>query len=413
MICYELRKVLTKRSSQIVLLLLALLTAFSCRIAIHSVEWIDGEGNLETGSQAADKLRAAQKEWSGTLDVELLEKALTEIRRVEATPEYRAKDFDQNRIAQGWLQGVREIRRLLCLSFGEGFQSFDERVAGQVAAEELERFYDNRIRILKDWLYDPGTAASYWYSEAEKEFLLERYSELETPFSIDYAQGWIQAAGSVGVVIKYGMILLGFLLAGIFSDEFQWKAEPVYYSSRHGRGKGTRAKLAAGLLLTTLVYVLCVSAYSLAVLGSLGTDGANCPVQSAIGDWKSMYNLTFSEKYFRILGLGYIGYLFFGMLVMWISAKAKSPVLAVMIPSLAVLLPTFLMNVAPGDTLSKLLALLPDRLLDGNRALAYLDVFSVGETVTTPIPILITVYLVFAVILTGACYGEYRYKPIG
>ncbi len=413
MICYELKKVLKKKSNQMVLLILAGLVAFCCHMAIHSVEWIDGNGNMVTGIQAGENLRAAQKPWSGTLDEELLEKALAEIQRAEASEEYQAKDYWQNRIAQGWMQGVREIQGLLCVSFSDNFRSVDERTAGQIKPEELHRFYDNRVELLRSWLYEPDSSGAYLYSAREKEFLLERCSQLETPFQVGYAQGWIQAANHMGWVLKFEMILLGFLLSGIFSGEFQWKAEPVYYSSLHGRRKGTKAKIAAGLLLITGVYLLCAGSYSLSVLGSLGTDGADYPVQSTLSGWKSVYNLTFREKYGLILVLGYIGYLFFGMLVMWVSAKTKSPVLAVMIPSLGLLLPGFLTDLGSGGIFSKALALLPNRLLDGNIALSYLDVVSLGKTVVTPIPVLILVYIACALALTVGCYGAYRHKAIG
>lgn len=71
---FELQKLYSKRSNLIVLLLLLALIGYSSYQAIRSVEWVDTQGNWETGYSAAKKLQQAKAEWSGTLDQELLGK---------------------------------------------------------------------------------------------------------------------------------------------------------------------------------------------------------------------------------------------------------------------------------------------------------------------------------------------------
>lgn len=412
MILYELKKILVKQSNQIALLLLAFLVAVTCRSAIRSVEWIDSQGNLEIGQKAATQLRSVQKEWSGTLDIDLLNKALVEIKRLDATPEYLSTDYTQNRIAQGWRQGIQEIRWLLCSSFAEDYQTFDERDACQVSPDSLEQFYENRVNLLHTWLYDSKEDGYYLFSDSEKQFLIDQYTSLKTPFEMDYAQGWIQASEHVTDILIYGVIILAFLLAGIFSDEFRWKADAVYYTSIYGRSHGTGAKISAGFLLTTVVYWLCTGSFSLIVLGSLGFDGGSCVVQSNVRYWKSIYNLTFLQKYLLILIMGYLAFLFFGFLVMWVSAKSKSPVFAVMIPPVAIMLPKLLLNLNISDSLTKFTAMLPDRLLDGNGVMKSMTLLSFGEMVTTTIPILIAIYFVLTIVWIILCYSEYRKKQI-
>lgn len=413
MVLYELKKVLKKKSNQIMLVFIALLVVWFGRSAVCSVEWINADGIVEVGKEAADKLRVVQKEWAGTLDESMLGKAVYEIKRLDTMPEALSKNYLENRIAQSWRQGIQEIRTLLNLSFTEDFQYYDDRVASTVNPERIQDFYPNRVNILKDWLYN-GNAKDY-YSEPEKQFIINRYSTLETPFTIDYCQGWVQVMRRANTVLQLGAILLGLMLAGIFADEFQWKTDTVFFSSACGRGRGTKAKLIAGFLLTTAVFLIIMGTYSLIVLGSLGVDGAACPIQIQMQFWKSMYNLSFGQAYFLILCMGYIGYLFFGFLVMMTSIKTKSPLFAVMLPPLSILLPSLfqiiLQNVN-SPIVGKLLGLLPDQMLNGTMVLSMLNVYSFGCKVLPSIHLMISLYTLLFLLVTYLCYQEGQRKQV-
>lgn len=67
-----------------------------------------------------------------------------------------------------------------------------------------------------------------------------------------------------------------FLLAGIFSNEFKWKADAVYFSTLCGRNKATSAKIKAAFLLVTVLYWGAMLIYSLFTLCYLGFEGARC-----------------------------------------------------------------------------------------------------------------------------------------
>ncbi len=121
--------------------------------------------------------------------------------------------------------------------------------------------------------------------------------------------------------------------------------------------------------------------------------------------------MTFLQKYLLTIGSGYLGYLLIGFLIMWISAKTKSPVLAVLIPSLLILLPEYLWGFY-SPTMRRIIGILPDKLLDIGQAITYLYLYKIGDHITTAVPILLTVYPCFTVLLVVLCYQEYRHKQI-
>ena len=112
---YELQKVFTKRANQIILILLAVLMAYSCGAALMRVEWVDEQGNSVTRHAAAVKLLEASREWSGPLDQELLEKALAELKEIYSSTEVDAQSQESNWLLRNKLQGVQEIADLFAL----------------------------------------------------------------------------------------------------------------------------------------------------------------------------------------------------------------------------------------------------------------------------------------------------------
>ena len=408
---YELQKVFTKRANQIILILLAVLMAYSCGVALMRVEWVDERGNSVTRHAAAVKLLEASREWSGPLDQELLEKALAELKEIYSSTEVDAQSQESNWLLRNKLQGVQEIADLLGWSFVNDYGTFEEMI-GDLQPEDLSRFYANRIENRKAWLYEDESSWGYYnYSEAEKQFILSKFEALQTPLETGYHEGWVQAIEQLPTLLKYGIILLSFVLAGVFSDEFAWKTDTVYYNTLHGRTRATAVKVGLGFLMITVAYWLCVSIYSSIVLGNLGTEGGNCSVQVHSNYWNIREQMTFRQFYLLAIGAGYLGYLFIGFLVLWISAKTKSPVLAVLIPSLLLLLPGFLHEFY-SPTMRRVIGILPDKLLDIGEAIQYLYLYTVKNHVMTAVPIVLTVYPCITVLLVFLCYREYRHKQI-
>ena len=408
---YELQKVLSKRANQIVLILLAVLVAYICRTALMQVEWVDTQGNSITGHSAAVKLREAGAEWSGTLDQEMLEKALAELKEIYSSTEVNIQTQESNYLLRSKLQGVQEIADLLGWAFVNDYSTFEEMVA-DLQPEDLSHFYEKRIENRKTWLYEDETSWGYYnYSAREKQYLLGKFESLETTLEVSYHEGWVQANEQIPTLLKYGIILLSFVLAGIFSDEFTLKTDAVYYNTFHGRTRATIVKIVLGFLIITMFYWLCVGAYSLIVLGCLGTEGANCYIQSHANYWYMRESITFLQNYLLTIFSGYLGYLFIGFLVMWISAKTKSPVLAVLIPALLIILPELLWNFY-SPTMRRIIGILPDKLLDIGEAIQYLYLYTIGDHVMTATPIVLTVYPSITVVLVFLCYRTYRHKQI-
>ena len=414
MLRYEIKKMFGTFGGKLALVLYAVVVVFSCWLAIsgflnYETKWVNELGESEHGLQAVQKLREARNEWEGYLDQEMLTKVIQENSRINATPEGQSSNVQQSNIAYGWKQGFIPIRELINRSYAAGFRTYDYYRADGISVIREETFYGNRTRQLTEWLYDKTEVAYDRYTETEKQYLIGQYEKLETPFYFDYFDGWYQLLEGSVYIPSMGILIIGFLLAGMFANEFKWKTDSIYYSTVHGRTRATAAKIKAGLLLVTVLYWTAMLLYSIFTLGYLGFEGGNCVIQFRV--WKSPYNITMWQACVLCLLGGYVGNLFLSALTMYISAKTKSSVIAVITPFVCLFIPSFLQGIT--DWLDVVVSVLPDCLLLFYQRLGTFDLITIFGKVFRVLDVCLPLYAVLTMALIPVIYREFRVKQIG
>lgn len=404
MTTYELRKLFSRSLGKGTLVVLAAVVALTTFFAC-SVRWTDQAGQNHTGPAAARQLRQQQKAWAGVLDETMLRQAIQANWDVSHSADAQSQDITRQNMAYHQSQAFGVIRDLLNQAYSSEFQSYDYYTADTVTPDQAPDFYTNRLKLLQQWMGEEETT----FTPAEEAYLTEQYQSVETPFAVDYVTGWQQFYDYAPTVIMLSALIASFLVAGIFAQESQWKADAIFFSTRHGRGKGTAAKVKAGLLLLTGLYWVPFLAFAGLTLGFLGTDGAGCPVQ--VIAWKSFYNITVGQGALLIALGGYLGTLVLGLLTMWMSAKTGSAMLSAVLPFAIIFVPALLLR-NTSALLRDILGLLPDKLLQLNRDFTYFDLYQLGDTVTGAVPLLFGLYLLLTVILIPVLYQTYRRRQL-
>ena len=404
MVRYELKKIfsrpLGKGALVVLVVLLGLTIFFACR-----VRYTDEAGGSSVGPAAAQQLRQQQKAWAGTLDEALLRKTIAANWEVQHSEDATSEDIVRQNMSYHRMQSFAVIRDLLNQAYSEDFQAFDYYTADALTPDDAPAFYENRVQLLRNYLKENQVS----FSPEEAAYLVDQYEALETPFSVDYVSGWQQFYEYSPTAIMLLALVLCFLIAGIFSQEGQYKADAIFFSTCHGRGKGTAAKVKAGLLLLTVLYWVPFLLFAGLTLGLLGADGANCPVQLVA--WKSFYNITLWQGGLLIAVGGYLGTLVLGLVTMAVSAKTGSTMLAAVLPFAIIFVPAMLMR-GGNALLNDILGLLPDKLLQLSRDLSYFDLYQIGDRVTGAIPVLFVLYLVLTVLLVPLLYHTYKRKQL-
>lgn len=414
MVRFELKKILGRPGGKIALLLYLCVLIYSCCTTVigneyGSIVWVNDQGEKEFGYSAYQSLRNAQKEWAGELDEEHLEEVIRELNRIAASPEAQSEDYHQNDIAFHWKMSVKPVWELLTFCFSPGIQSIDYDVTDTLTPSDAGSVYSRRVELLRSYLYDENNRDAARLTERSKEYLLSQYEKLEGQVYYDYHRGWEQALDTLTYIMLMGTLILGYLVSGIFSNEFRWKADSVYFSTCYGRDKGTSAKLMAGFSLVSILYWVAVLGCSLFNLCFCGFDGGNCAIQ-LLDYYRSYYNLTCWQTWLVYVLGSYIATVFIMFLCMWVSAKTKSAVFATTIPFILIFVPNFFSN---DSAIGAFLALLPDKLYSLADQLRYFNVYDLGFTVIGSWPLLFGIYTLLSIFLVIALYQEFRSKQVG
>lgn len=402
MLRFEMKKVFSKSKNRIAVIVLLVILMITSILTINRVEYVDHNGNSSTGISAAKNLRAAKNKWAGYLTEDVLQKAIEKNKAISASKEALSDDIQKQDKAYAKTQGFSGIIDVINCAFSE-YRDYNAYAADNVSSKEVKNIYKKRISTLKKWLKSGEEA----FTSEQKNFLIRQYEELVTPLRYEYIDGWSALLQNISTFILILALIIGFLVSGIFSDEFQSKADSIFFSTKLGRNKGILSKVGAGFLITTAFYIVFVFFYTLIVLLVLGMDGANCPIQ--LDMWRSSYNITFIQAYFFIAAGGYIGTLFASTLAMLISAATRSTPTAIIVPFIVLCAFPFLSRIIP---LPGVCSFFPDQLLE-----IYIDIkesglVSLGENVMPVAAVILPVYAVICMILQPVLYKVYKEADI-
>lgn len=402
MLLFEIRKIFSRFKNRFAALLLLIALGITSILAVNKVEYVDENGNSTTGITAAANLRAVREPWSGYLTEEVLKKAVEENNAVNASAEANSTDIQEQNKAFAKKQGFEEIRNVINEAFS-GWRDYDYYAVDSVSPDEAGTVYERRISQLKGFL-DSGEE---YFSEAEKEYLISHFEDLETPFYYESVTGWDVLLQDISTFILILALFIGFFISGIFSDEFQTKADAIFFSAKFGRSRAAGAKIRAGFLITTVFYVVFIFLYTMIVLGVTGFQGAGCPIQLTL--WRSVYNITYFQAYLLIVGAGYVGTLFAGALAMLCSAVTRSTAAAVVVPFIILCAFPFLSRII---TLPQICSFFPDQLMEVYLDIKEFDLVEIGGKVMSVATLIIPVYAAVSLLLQPVVYLVYRKSEV-
>lgn len=395
---FEMKKIFSKQINKIVLLVLAVIVVLGSFLTIRDVTYLVDENTKVSGRTAARYLREEKNKWKGELTEEVLEKVVKENARINDESPSADAGYVQK-------QGISDIQDMISCGFSEA-GNYDYYRIDNLSPKEAAGLYQQRVARLREELSGSVAGKESNFSQKEKEFLIQKYESLETPLYYEYADGWKALLDSqyMPTLMIITIVLIGFLVSGIFSDEFQLQADSIFFSTRLGRSGAVHAKIKAGFLTITICYWAVMLLFSLIVLSVLGFEGAGCMVQTGSVNWESIYNITYFQDWLFTLTGGYIAHLFILMLAMFVSVKSRSTVMAVTIPFALSCAPMFLGRVS---WLTSIMNFFPDILLRLNKFLDVYLVCEIGGRVFGLFPVLILLYFLLSVALAPALYYSY------
>lgn len=377
---YELKKVWNKRVNKVALAVALVAVVAFAVFAIGSMRFVDQEGNLNNGVTAGRSLSADKAQWQGELTPDAISQAIEQ---------YRAGDwqstYDIVFLASKMLQG-------------EVSESSDIEAALAADGARIDAIYESYRANLQ------AACEEYGDTPAQVDYLAERYRQIETPFVYEPADTWdtmLLYATTIGIVLS---LIVGFMAAGIFAEEFRSRSDAVFFSTRKGRSAATWAKVCTGLIVATVVYWAGVGILSAAVFAVAGASGASAPYQ--VIQPYSIYTITYAQAYGMVVLGGYVASLLSAAVCMLVASKAKKESVAVCVPFVLFCVSPFLGRALP---FKAFFTLTPDQLTNVMNCLRVPYVYQMGDTVFSQMPFLFLLYGAIAlvlILLAGRVYSK-------
>jgi hypothetical protein len=391
MLRYELKKVFSKKIN-LFMLSVALLTAiaFSC-FAVGSVRYTDKEGVLHTDFMASRSLIADKNRWRGELTAEKIAEIVKIDKELEQKYPEEMPDAEYGKTKQSYDDIIDFVINIVTPD-----SDYDVNAVYQLTDEQTKNLYTLYEGNMQEMIQQYGK------TDKQKKFLKEQYKKIKMPLTYEPKEAWesMKLYGETyGIVLA---VIIGFLVAGIFSEEFQRRADAVFFTSKYGRSKATKNKIVAGIFITTMVYWSGIGLLSLISFGIMGINGFQTLYQ--IDQPYSIYAITYGQYYLLILLCGYIACLLAASLTMLITAKMRTKSVAICIPFFMYCMMPFIGRLFSFTTLFHVL---PNALVNIIQSAKTPLIFQVGTLVFRQIPFIMLLYTVISVVILPLVYRSY------
>ena len=205
-------------------------------------------------------------------------------------------DFDWSNPDYWWSeeynQGVRRYEdleyRLKLWGLGTGY-SFDN-----ISSEILYNLREEQ----RDSMWE-----AYELSDKEMAYWQEKDTEVEVPFTYEYALAYDSLIGMQGMYMTCMLMtfFIGISMVAVFADEHTRKTDQLILCAKYGKGKTYFAKILAGSLVVFVVNALFTGVLIAGRMFSYGGEGFGASIQSTVAPWYS-YPLTIGQALLWMVG---------------------------------------------------------------------------------------------------------------
>ncbi len=236
------------------------------------------------------------------------------------------------------------------------FQSADTgyymSVHVQPSQEEIDNYYD----LWKEYIA-ARTENFYPGNEAAQKTAAGLIDQIDTPFI---------SGGGIGtnaidylMFIQWFLMLIGIVIvAPLFSSDYQSGADDIQRCTRYGRLKYSVVKAAAGLLIVSVMYLVCTIGYTVLINMAYGFNGLDVSHQMFTGV-NSLSPYTPGETQIFLIAAGFVCILGMYAFVLFLSSKSSSSSTTLIVSFGLVMLPMLLNMALDGSVIEWLINILP------------------------------------------------------
>ena len=359
----ELKRLLKTRSILILMLAALLLAPVLAYFPASFASWTykdDSGQEIRAEGKAALKLEAKnQGQFQGAITEEILAAALTRYMDFAAGYEGGLPDgiYDERVTAGDYYEKVANVDGLLS-RVNEAWADPDTGLAPglhNLTAEQVKGFYPQCRQHLKDLLFLEGGANARTENAVREAFIL--YDQVKMPFT--YKPGLTSdAIEYVGIYVFLLVLICTFILVPVFSSDSQTQADQILKCTRDGKKCLAVSRILAGILLTGILYLVCMTLFLLLLNASFDFKGLDTSLQLLVSV-SVFLPLTAGQMELLIAGAGFVSLMATAAFTLFLSGQMKTVASASMTAFVFLLLPVIVYMILSGNTGNWIRCLLP------------------------------------------------------
>lgn len=387
MIYYEFAKIFRRKVNVIVMLAGIVLMVVCAVNYVRQEPFYDkASGTYVNGREA---FRLEEKTNNEMADY-LTEEYLTGV--VEGVQE-KHMDMESDQAYEQVIRTKEDLISLICKNYADVGDEIDWNKLNEISTENGMGFYERRLDKVEEYLNMDFSYGNY--SEAEKEFWMEKEKEVQTPF----AWGDKTVMNKIWTMMEVGfyfLFVIAVCTAPVFASEYESGASALLLTTRYGKTKLIYAKILASVLFA-LVYTAVGLGIGVGILGlAVGFHGAELPVQlwdSIIPyDWSIGKTLWISFAIILLMGL------MISLFTMLLSARVKSGLSTLVIMFALLVGPAFLPMSKTSSLWNHINYLFPVRVTMTKDVISTLNSYQFGPVILSYLGMTVLTYVVVAVI---------------
>lgn len=398
LIKFELKKILSRRVMQISL---GVILAFTCYIVVFNItsQYSLNPNTVNEefeGTEAIAQMKANADALAGPITNE---KATETLRAYKVFIDPEGEIIDKYRpdratsgtpgpnVSEYWKFHATHYAYITLLTrpWMNGFEMPSTVAARINTSQTLDLYGQVRAKIASQLDDSQGV---FSYSEAEKVFWMNKAENVTTPVVYGYAGGWKDFFDLAQFLI-FALIAVVIACAGVFNVEYREKTDAVLLSTRYGKSRLGKAKIAAAFIVSSVIYWFFALFLLVVPLIFFGADGGDLQIQR----WSLLntYNMSLSGASLANCFIGYLAMLGLLGIVLALSARVRSSMGILALGVAIVILPVFISNLH-NDIANHVLFLFPYLALDPTNLFGMVS-YAIGPLVIE-YPVVLTVFYV-------------------
>lgn len=347
----EMKRVLKSRRAVILLLIALVMAAVMAYLPVtfESINYQDTNGKviMLDGMEAIKYKKSIRSVNNGEVTPEKLKAAL----KIYQSTVSQYGDVDsENFPLDVYTEKISPISVLLGRGVREAFADPKTGMAADlkdISPDEFDRFYEQTAQHLKDYmqLEQKGSVA--------QEQAVKKYAEVKTPFKL-YAGYSMDAFDYIEFFIFICVILCTAIAAPTFSSEYQTGSDSILRCTKHGRFRLAITKAVAALTIFVVTFVVCILLHLLISDLAFGPECMKTSIQMLFSTI-SLPALNLGQLQVVIAAGGLLSLLATVSFTLFLSAKCKDSLTAILIAFVVCLIPMFAYSALGENWISSIL----------------------------------------------------------